>query len=73
MEEEINMKNLYVYAIKHQKFMALPLKTILHIWLGVHNDILEIKVGRRRKDTCVLGNDKKYHPELSGVFLDQPK
>ena len=75
MEEEINMKNLYVYAIKHQKFMALPFKTVLNIWLGVHSGILEIRVGRSRKDTSVLGNDKKYHPELSAFTetWDQPK
>ena len=60
------MKNiLHVYAIKHQKFMVLPFKTSLQMWLEVHSGTLGVSMGRRRQDICMLGNDRKYLPELS--------
>lgn len=65
MEEEINMKTiLHVYAVKHQKFMFLPFQISLQMWLEVQGGMLAVNMGRRQ-DICVLGNDRKYLPELS--------
>lgn len=65
LEEVIKMKNLHVYAIKHQKVQGFTFPNELVYMAGSTQWYLRVRVRGRRQDSCVLGNDKNYLPKLS--------